>query len=563
MRRFPLFLILILGFVSAPVHGMTYVIRPDGTGDFPTIQAAIDACEDDDIVELTDGTFTGDGNRDIDFLGKAITVRSQSGNPEVCTIHCEGSETDPHRGFIFKDLGTATATLEGVSIKGGWGAYDQPFLTGPDAGAICCYSSDPVIRNCIFEDDVAENNGGAIWTEDSSPRIEDCWFEQNTAGEYGAALFVWRDSAYISNCDFVRNQAGQEGGGVRSIYAVLEFDECRFSENTAQRGAGIWQSSGALSLNECVFQDNSAEHYGGGIWHRYQDWYTTAPLTSCVFARNSAGLYGGAFYCGYSYEISPVHMDDCTLYENWAGMKGGAIYLWCGSIRLRQSTVYGNAAPEGAGLSCNYHHLSPVSVENSILAFNEEGDAVHCDDTGIVISLACSDLYQNAGGDWVGCIAGQNGVNGNISEDPFFCDPENGDFTLAQNSPCAPFSPPNEECDLIGAWPVGCEPVAVDGSPTSPIAIYLAPGRPNPFDASTTIQYFLPRIAEGSDVLLRIYDPAGRRVRTLLHAPRPAGIHTVKWDGTNEAGALVAGGVYFYQLKVNGETQTRRLVLAN
>lgn len=47
------------------------------------------------------------------------------------------------------------------------------------------------------------------------------------------------------------------------------------------------------------------------------------------------------------------------------------------------------------------------------------------------------------------------GINGNISEDPLFCDPEHQDFTLRENSPCAPFTPPNPECDLIGAWPVG------------------------------------------------------------------------------------------------------------
>ena len=51
--------------------GAVYVVSPDGTGDFPTIQAAINGAADGDIVELTDGTFIGAGNRDIDFLGKA------------------------------------------------------------------------------------------------------------------------------------------------------------------------------------------------------------------------------------------------------------------------------------------------------------------------------------------------------------------------------------------------------------------------------------------------------------------------------------------------------------
>jgi hypothetical protein len=58
-----------------------------------------------------------------------------------------------------------------------------------------------------------------------------------------------------------------------------------------------------------------------------------------------------------------------------------------------------------------------------------------------------------------------NGVAGNISEDPRFCNLGSEDFTLAEDSPCAPYSPPNEECYLIGAWPVGCDQSAV-GSAT-------------------------------------------------------------------------------------------------
>jgi hypothetical protein len=100
-------------------------------------------------------------------------------------------------------------------------------------------------------------------------------------------------------------------------------------------------------------------------------------------------------------------------------------------------------------------------LENTIIAFNDLGEAILCADGNSSAHLTCCDLYGNEGGDWVGYIEDQYGINGNISEDPLFCDPESGDFTLHEDSPCAPFTPPNEECDLIGAWPVGCEPTAV------------------------------------------------------------------------------------------------------
>ena len=54
----------------------TFTIKADGSGDYPTIQAAIDDANDFDTVIVLPGTYTGAGNRDIDFLGKAITVRS-------------------------------------------------------------------------------------------------------------------------------------------------------------------------------------------------------------------------------------------------------------------------------------------------------------------------------------------------------------------------------------------------------------------------------------------------------------------------------------------------------
>lgn len=95
-----------------------------------------------------------------------------------------------------------------------------------------------------------------------------------------------------------------------------------------------------------------------------------------------------------------------------------------------------------------------------------QGPAIGSDPGGsAVVSLSCCDLFGNEGGDWTEEIVDQLGENGNISADPAFCDPDFGDFTLADSSPCAPFLPPNEECDMIDAWPVGCGGTAV--SPAS------------------------------------------------------------------------------------------------
>lgn len=86
----------------------------------------------------------------------------------------------------------------------------------------------------------------------------------------------------------------------------------------------------------------------------------------------------------------------------------------------------------------------------------------------------------------------------------------------------------------------------------------LLPNYPNPFNATTTICYSLPAAAE---VHLEIYDLQGRRVRTLSREIRMAGEHTVTWDGCDEAGRVVASGLYFYKLSGEDFSLSRRMFL--
>jgi hypothetical protein len=99
---------------------------------------------------------------------------------------------------------------------------------------------------------------------------------------------------------------------------------------------------------------------------------------------------------------------------------------------------------------------------------------------------------------------------------------------------------------------------SVDVPPAAPTALQLHPARPNPFNPATNLSFALPRPGA---VRLEIFDVQGRLVRTLLAEDRPAGEHTVPWDGRDAGGRFLASGTYFARLSAAGSVQTGKLTL--
>jgi hypothetical protein len=92
-----------------------------------------------------------------------------------------------------------------------------------------------------------------------------------------------------------------------------------------------------------------------------------------------------------------------------------------------------------------------------------------------------------------------------------------------------------------------------------PRAVELG-NRPNPFQASTQIEYRLAGRLEGARVSLRVYDVRGGLVRTLVEgAAREQG--SVAWDGMTDGGKRARAGIYYYRLELGDSHLTRRLVL--
>lgn len=114
--------------------------------DYITIQAGIDVAVDSDTVLVADGTYTGSGNKDLDYSGKALTVMSENG-PELTIIDCENDG----RGLYFHSGEDALSRLEGFTIQNGYERY---------GGGMYLYDSSPTITNCIFWGDTPNEGSG-------------------------------------------------------------------------------------------------------------------------------------------------------------------------------------------------------------------------------------------------------------------------------------------------------------------------------------------------------------------------------------------------------------------
>jgi len=463
-------------------------VKPDGTGDYPTIQAAVTAAAAGDTVSLANGVFLGAGNRDVDVLGTDITIRSEGGDPDSCVINCEGSHAGNHRGFLLGGALTSAAAIEAVAIINGY-IYDE-------GGAIhCAQGASPTISNCVFSSNYATQGGAIAASDTSHPAILGCVFASNSGSSGGAISAQNGSSPVITLCAF--NGNGEEafctGGAIRlDDAATVEITECTFDGNVAERGGAIWSSnshvalldcaftgnqtngqiSGALDLNSgsvdvigCMFDNNTAVDAGAGLLDACEVTMQncevtgnsgdsgaltldscTGALTECSFTGNSGGDGGAIAVVG----DGPFSISDCVFQGNAAFIYGGAILA--GSVpdlSIDRCTLVDNTAPSGSGIYLGW--LSQVEIDRTIVTHGIGGEGIACDGTSSV-ALSCSNIYGNEGGDYVGCLAGLEGVDGNLRADPLFCDRVAGDLTLDAASPCA--DAPG--CGLIGALEVGC-----------------------------------------------------------------------------------------------------------
>jgi parallel beta-helix repeat protein/predicted outer membrane repeat protein len=366
----------------------THYITAEGSGDFPTIQAAINASALRDTIELADETFSGEGNRDLDFGGRNLTIRSEGGDPAACIIDCQGLPGAQHRGFDFHLGETTASVVRDIRIINGYHDY---------GGGIACSNSSPQLINVVVADCGSPLSGGGLYlAHGSSAEMTDCEIRDNVSGARGGGLCIYLASPVLDNCVVSGNSAADNGGGV-------------FGQGTSS------------SITDCSLLNNSTGSNGGGLYLWDAD---DSVVTGCVLVGNS---------CAY---------------------RGGGANFYSTNTSLSMCTFVDNSGPSGSGVSVRGG--SAVTMDNVLLAFNTGGsEGLYLEAATSTCVLTCSDIYGNDGGNWTIDIDSQLGPNGNIEDDPQFCDVATGDFTIREGSPC---SDAVSACGQIGALGIGCMP---------------------------------------------------------------------------------------------------------
>ncbi|MBI5433503.1 MAG: hypothetical protein HZA52_11800 [Planctomycetes bacterium] len=372
---------------------------PGGDGSFASpflaLRDGVDAAFPGDQVVVLDGLYLGPDNRDVDFGGKTLIVRSQNG-PANCVIDCQHAG----RAFRVHSQEAVGTRIDGLTIRNG-------IATTP-------------------------SSGGAIVVESASNAdVTRCVFEANWAQSGGAIAIVGRADAavHVADCAFSANAAAISGGAIASARSLL-VTNCRFDGNSAMAG-------GALSVDATI---------SGPM---------TVDLGHCEFRNNVAGDAGGAIHVSQSNGLAAVSIraTNVLCVGNVAGTQGGAIRTVSTSavqaLQIAHSTFSANSttlsgASNGGGALAT-SNTNTTLLDSIFWGDTTAGVGAEMRASGGMTSLAYCDVQGGIAGIHV-VAGGLNWGAGNLSLHPRFIDPDGPDndpltfgdnvYRLRPNSPC-------------------------------------------------------------------------------------------------------------------------------
>jgi parallel beta-helix repeat protein len=412
MEKWAFSIVLLGGIVL--FTGMAAAAERHVPSEYATIQAAINDCNNGDVVIVAPGTYTGTGNRDIDFIGKAITITSENpDDPNIVTntiINCNGAWLDGHRGFNFHSGEGINSVLDGFTITNGL-AWNE------NGGGILCQNSSPTISNCIITNNSAEVHmigggcGGGISCEESSPNIINCTITNNTCSFNGGGINIFYGAPTVSNC-IVSNNVSNGGGGIACQADSAVITNCVITNNEAIEGAGLGCVGGSNALiYNCTIRENfgiQENTRGGGIACTE----SSPTISKCLIAGCSADYGGGGIYCA---DNSSPAISNCTIVYNYVGGggtgvygRGGGIYCYWSDPNITDSILWANTA-DWAGPQIALRAGSSWPSTLTVSCCNIQGGQADA-----YVEEGCSLLW----------------LTGNIVSDPCFSDPYSDDYHL-------------------------------------------------------------------------------------------------------------------------------------
>jgi hypothetical protein len=375
IRHSALSLILIPTFFSTLIFAKTIHVPTDQ----PTIQAGIDAASTGDTVLVAPGTY----KENINFNGKAITVKSSNG-PKVTIIDGQGLTSVVR----FSSNETSKSVLSGFTIQNG-NALNSPEGEG---GGIAVESASPVIKSNIIQNNLGSNGGGGIGVGFASPLIQGNTIRNNN------------QSSQVSG--------GIGGGGI----SVRGTGSARIIGNTIQNntwnnvGAGFGGGIALFNSGSTLIESNTIEGNVTGTWGAAISMVND--VSGTIIAQN---LIAG--------NSSP---DDAGIY--WSNPP---------AVLINNTITDGRTATGGSTsiVVANALNSSMVTANNIIAATNTATNAFYCVSNSIPTPLSFynNDFFSTKGTDYAGMCIDQTGIDGNISANPSFVSFSN--FLLKAGSP--------------------------------------------------------------------------------------------------------------------------------
>jgi parallel beta-helix repeat protein len=417
----------VLAALAGPAAATTYTVREDWSGDpgCETIQYAVWLASPGDTVLVMPGTYDeANGNlnkRDqygqdwvVVSLVPGIVLRSDQG-PELTIMDAHSVPERSTRGIYAESFAQETV-IEGFTITGGHEGFG--------AGGLQVSGAFVRVRNCIFREAYGQTGGTINVSDGGHLVLEDCVFDSSYAccGVAGAVKVDGAGSSIeMRRNTFLNSGCGAPGGAlafVNGASAVVEGNE--FVSCNGTSGGAIYVDGSSPEIRGNIFRGNRAT---GGAWS-----------------------HGGAI--AYKNGSGGV-CENNVIVDNVAGGNGGGIYVEDSSPEITQTTLHSNSAASGGGLYLTGASTAPV-LSNLLIAYSGGGGGVSVDASCSGITLSCSDVYANAGGNYVG-MAEPTGQDGDISVNPLLC--ESG-LTLQDCSTLRADS--GSSCGQIGALGVSC-----------------------------------------------------------------------------------------------------------